>query len=402
MPLIHRNREKGISKPLALTIFGAFAIWLVLLINFSQGQKINERFASQIDASMEMRLEAAYAHLWFEKMMSGEKIASLKDVFKHIDNAIWYAEAILSGGTNAKGSYIPLEAQFHRDKIAEAIVQLEEFKKLTNLQFKATQSSPTDPNVHLQYEQTFESIVLIGEELEVSLNLYQKEEIEDFENKHFLIAVIVLIVTFGVLLRIKTSETFEEELDSEVQQEHEQLIVKAHTDPLTGVGNRRAFDEKLNLEFQHAMRSNTPVSLMSIKIDFYDDYVAQFGQQLADECLANIATTLKDICSGSKELVARLNSEFAVIIPNTTHARQIADAIILAVRNDALPNLASKTTDIVTISIGLENMHPEEGLLLPEEFTSKSHAALAQAIEAGGDQVVEFKEVEESEIEATI
>ncbi len=61
-----------------------------------------------VDATMKIKLETTTAHLWFEEIISGDRIEKIEDVIKHIDNAIWYATAMLEGGENPEGSFVPL------------------------------------------------------------------------------------------------------------------------------------------------------------------------------------------------------------------------------------------------------------------------------------------------------
>lgn len=126
-------------------------------------------------------------------------------------------------------------------------------------------------------------------------------------------------------------------------------------DPLTGVANRRAFDERLDQEWRRAIRQQQPLGLLMIDIDHFKRYNDHYGHQNGDACLRQIAQILTTTVLRGGDLVARYGGEeFAVLLPGsdreTTH--QVAERLCAAVRAQAIPHADSDVAPIVTLSIG--------------------------------------------------
>ena len=80
-----------------------------MVYSFYTSSRMINKFSPLVDASMEIKVEATTAHLWFEELISGDRYESLDTVIDHIDLAIWYAKAMIEGGHNEEGTFLPLE-----------------------------------------------------------------------------------------------------------------------------------------------------------------------------------------------------------------------------------------------------------------------------------------------------
>ena len=134
------------------------------------------------------------------------------------------------------------------------------------------------------------------------------------------------------------------------------LEVKAgeiYYDALTGIYNRRYFDENLERVIKSLSRSNGTLSLMMIDIDFFKKYNDTYGHSAGDNCLINIANTLYGITAREGDFVARYGGEeFAVVLPHTDEngARLFADLLLESVRKLGIPHEKSGAAHFVTIS----------------------------------------------------
>lgn len=385
------NSSNIVSKSLALTIFISFTLWLVILLNFTQEKDNAAKYLSLIDASMETRLEVAYAHLWFEEIMSGDQNESLDEVMKHIDNALWYANAMLKDGVNEKGEYHALTDENLIQDIEHVIAKLEEFERLTIERHDNLSESFAGSDIDQKYDDIFKSLIAIAEEVEVTLHHTVIEESEKMASTHLIMAVIVLIVTFGMALKIRLDEKAGlREIKSE-NKRADSADVMQHTDPLTGLANRKAFDEKLDAEFSRSMKKNTPVSLILVEVDGFNEYKSHYGKNQTDQLLIDVAEILQSICNSPTELVAHFGVHYFVVMPTgAAHSRRIANALCQAVEYAHIENEVASKDKIVTISLGLVQMNPQEGILLPEELLKNADNALLLAKQAGGNQVIEF------------
>lgn len=149
--------------------------------------------------------------------------------------------------------------------------------------------------------------------------------------------------------------------------DHQQLMhayreaeVLAATEPLTGLTNRRGFDEALHNEWRHAANAHTRISLLMVDLDNFKAYNDLYGHPAGDDCLKAIAKTLKRILFRPGDLPVRLGGdEFAVLLPNTPAegAREIAERLRTAVEALELepePGLLVRTS----VSIGCASLVP--------------------------------------------
>lgn len=135
------------------------------------------------------------------------------------------------------------------------------------------------------------------------------------------------------------------------------------TDPLTGLANRRRFDQYLLTEWRRAMRDRKPISLLLVDADFFKSYNDTYGHLRGDGCLKQIAEAAQDVVSRPGDLVARFGGEeFAIVLPSTANsgAFQLAQDICAVMRNRQLPHIANPL-GVVTISVGCATLVPQLG-----------------------------------------
>ena len=132
--------------------------------------------------------------------------------------------------------------------------------------------------------------------------------------------------------------------------------VKIYYDPLTGIFNRRFFDENLNRVIKSLSRSGGELSLLMIDIDFFMKYNDTYGHSAGDECLKIIAESLAKGVTRADDFVVRYGGEeFAAVLPNTDEegACLLADKMLEGIRACGIPHEKSGVSDIVTASIGI-------------------------------------------------
>jgi diguanylate cyclase (GGDEF)-like protein len=169
-------------------------------------------------------------------------------------------------------------------------------------------------------------------------------------------------------------------------------------DPLTGIANRRSFDETLNLEWRRALRSQQPLSLLVIDVDHFKLYNDTYGHVAGDQCLRTVAEVIDTCIKRAGDLAARYGGEeFAVILPHTTadDARMLAQKICDTLRRQNLPHRASPTSDHVTVSIGVAGgrialpagSNPEAWASNPVVLIEAADKALYDAKAAGRNRI---------------
>lgn len=144
-----------------------------------------------------------------------------------------------------------------------------------------------------------------------------------------------------------------------LKQQTDLLRLMAFRDGLTGVSNRRYFDERYNVEWRRAERSGGALSVIMIDVDHFKLYNDHYGHAEGDKCLQVLASELDAQLNRPADLLARYGGEeFVCILPDTDSngARITAERMRMSVEKMALPHAASLTSSHVTISMGIATM----------------------------------------------
>ena len=160
-------------------------------------------------------------------------------------------------------------------------------------------------------------------------------------------------------------------------------------DGLTGIANRRMFDQTLDREWGHAKRDQSPLSLILLDIDFFKEYNDYYGHLQGDECLKQVAEALKEVTKRSTDLVSRYGGEeFVFILPETngTNALHIAEQCLSAIKQQKMPHLPSISGDVVTVSAGVSTCIPV-GEIQSSALIERADKLLYQAKKNGRNRV---------------
>jgi diguanylate cyclase (GGDEF)-like protein len=167
------------------------------------------------------------------------------------------------------------------------------------------------------------------------------------------------------------------------------LNAQAMQDSLTGLANRRFFDETIKWEFLRAARLGQPISVIMIDIDHFKDYNDCYGHPAGDECLRAIAGTVRGCARRAGDLAARYGGEeIAVILPGSDAPRAyaLAEMMRLAVRRLAMRH-AHHLDEVVTISAGVATCMPWRSTGGWQSLVGNADAALYAAKTGGRDKV---------------
>lgn len=160
-------------------------------------------------------------------------------------------------------------------------------------------------------------------------------------------------------------------------------------DGLTGIANRRSFDEVLHKEWQRAMRQNTKLSLIMLDIDFFKLYNDHYGHQGGDDCLKKVAASLEDSLRRESDFLARYGGEeFSAVLPDTDEegAAAIAETMRANIQEAQIPHADSQVSDYVSVSLGVGTIVPERNSD-PESIIAVADQALYKAKEDGRNRV---------------
>lgn len=197
----------------------------------------------------------------------------------------------------------------------------------------------------------------------------------DYIPKPFNNAVVKARVRTHVQLKIRT----------------DMLEKLALVDGLTGIANRRSFDQALEQEWKRAARSGREISVIMLDIDHFKAYNDNYGHGAGDECLQRVAKAMRSAVHRPSDLIARYGGEeFVALLPETDFqgAAGMAEALRLAVANLVLPHAYSPIADHVTVSVGhvTRQAVPDQS---PQDVLKAADQALYKAKESGRNRVWE-------------
>jgi diguanylate cyclase (GGDEF)-like protein len=179
------------------------------------------------------------------------------------------------------------------------------------------------------------------------------------------------------------------EANRQLQEFNKELQIQSSTDQLTGISNRRVFDESLIKEWKRCERLKMPLSLVMMDVDFFKQFNDNYGHQAGDRCLKEVASQLAHSVGRPGDLAARYGGEeFALILSLT----DIESACYIA--NRARENVSAlgiahtaSTTQCITVSCGVSSIIPDEQCSV-ETLIKTADEALYQAKRQGRNKVV--------------
>ena len=184
-----------------------------------------------------------------------------------------------------------------------------------------------------------------------------------------------------------------EKVNRELTSANMQLEELSRIDALTGIANRRQFDEMMHSYLSTMSRSGTTLTLMLCDVDYFKNYNDLYGHQAGDECLRNVAKSIGLNFTRAGDIVARYGGEeFVIVLPNIRKetAMMLAERLRAGIEEMALEHKGSTVANVVTVSIGVVTIQPEQDMKA-QDIIEKADKALYRAKEIGRNRVEVFK-----------
>lgn len=163
----------------------------------------------------------------------------------------------------------------------------------------------------------------------------------------------------------------------------------ASIDPLTGLANRRAFDDRIDVAVGAANRDGTPLCMLMLDVDDFKKYNDTYGHRAGDDALRQVAEAARNVSNRPRDLVARYGGEeFSVILPDTDldGALVLAERILNELIRRKIPHRKNRAASFLTISIGAARALPNE--TEPRTLIERADQALYRAKNSGRNRVV--------------
>lgn len=151
--------------------------------------------------------------------------------------------------------------------------------------------------------------------------------------------------------------------EQELETLKKQLEEYSYQDGLTGIANRRFFEDSYQREWLNAQREQQPLTIMLLDIDYFKQYNDHNGHLLGDACLKQIAQILKKSVSRPRDLVARFGGEeFILILPDTTQASaiEVVERILQSIRTADICHSTSPLDQRLSVSLGVKTIIPTQ------------------------------------------
>lgn len=175
----------------------------------------------------------------------------------------------------------------------------------------------------------------------------------------------------------------------ELEKANKSLRKFSFNNPLTGIWNRRKYDQTVEMEWRRCLRYKKPIALILMDIDYFKEFNDLYGHMAGDECLIKIGDILKNSLTRASDMVARYcGEEFIVLLPDEGKegAIRVAEMLRLKIESKNIPHEKSSVSIYVTVSIGVTSMVPEINTSY-EDLFMVADRALYQAKDAGRNQV---------------
>lgn len=210
-----------------------------------------------------------------------------------------------------------------------------------------------------------------------------------------LLVANMVFMLYGAYVMERSARTYflideqEQYMDAELSRANEALARTVRTDPLTGLANRRHFDEFLSHTWVRGQDRQLRTALLLIDVDHFKAFNDHRGHQAGDDCLVRVAQVLQACVRKSGDLVARWGGEeFAVVMGDTTElaAISVANRIRESVQQAAIPHGHSPVAPMVTISVGMVVGIPHAGASL-SRFIQVADESLYMAKQEGRNRL---------------
>jgi diguanylate cyclase (GGDEF)-like protein len=213
------------------------------------------------------------------------------------------------------------------------------------------------------------------------------EGLTDAERILFLQITIVTAVMVALPIALILAER--ERLRAALEKANSVLHSLAMTDGLTGLANRRCFDEMLEREWRRTGRESDALSLLMVDIDHFKMYNDYYGHQSGDECLKAVAQTLMKTSRRSGDFCARYGGEeFSIILPNTDAAKaaRIGKAVCAAIEALSIEHVKT-ASGWLTVSVGIASIKPRDSGTDIRSLIESADRALYRAKNEGRNRV---------------
>jgi len=247
---VNKDKAAALHRIWLVVVAVAAVVFVSMGYIYYAGQRMAAVHGPLINAAMEIKLEAATAHLWLEEVISGDRTVTMGDVLKHLDEADWYAQAMLEGGTSVERRFYPLFDSQMREDVAEVRMKLAEFKKVAVERWEAKESAGIGSKIDQRFDSIFKDLIEQVDVVETDLQRVIAVDLKRFGRVQIglMAGCALLTLAVGMAFRrfvrrqlrdaekLRTEVTERRRAEEELQSETERLQVLIGGLSATGIG----------------------------------------------------------------------------------------------------------------------------------------------------------------------
>jgi hypothetical protein len=196
-----------------ISCVGVFIV-IAMVYGFYLGNQMVVKYTPLVDAAMEIKLEATTAHLWFEEVVSGDRSEDIDLVRGHLDQAQWYATAMLEGGENAEGTFLPLDDPVLISEVEKVYEKITIFRTITDQRYQSIQESGTGTQIDQLYDAIFRDFIEQADRVESKLQAEIALEVQVFNIIQTSLIIITVLLLSAIAVFI---HRFERRRTSDIQ-----------------------------------------------------------------------------------------------------------------------------------------------------------------------------------------
>ena len=157
---------------------------------FIRSSQLYQKYVPLVEASMEMRLEASTAYLWFEEMLGGDKSKKMDDILTHLDLADWYAKAMIEGGESDHLKIVYDKHSPFRERLLKLQVHLTTQRALLNERIAALSNAGPGSDIDKAYHATLEDFIEEARQLEMEIKTIMQNDYQLFKRASFAVIAV--------------------------------------------------------------------------------------------------------------------------------------------------------------------------------------------------------------------
>ncbi|HIJ32228.1 MAG TPA: response regulator, partial [Gammaproteobacteria bacterium] len=301
---------------------GGGAIGL-LYHSYVNGIDFSEYYAQHIDAAMVIKYETTLSHLWLEEILSGDRHESIDSVRHHLGRSEWYTQAMLSGGTNEEGYFLPIRESQIRDQLRIIQNKLKAFRIALEKRFVQQDESFSGSMIDQMFDRLFIDILRKADRVESMLRQQLKEATVSYRQMQFMVLVLLLLTwlfSYWVLKRFNRQLVVEKEQARAADLAKSDFLASMSHElrtPLTTIiGHSEYLIEQLGEAEQRALIRAIEVAgknQLALVNDLLDMSKIESGQFTIDDSPYDLAHLIEEVRQMFATRISAKELEFEVV-----------------------------------------------------------------------------------------